>query len=595
LCVTVLSAHYKQPCVLQKAVAVFKPKTNRNASSSTLTRQERQLVADLAIKPKQANGKQHGNAKAMCWQYVGAMYRVSDDLVVDDTRLYCSPCLESNQKSGQHQCHISSVTSFAKSTASGSINQHLSLKHGIVTARESTLSTMEKYLTKYDQSSSGTSMATSTHELNRDITIWFCRDLLPFEEVEKEGFLAFIEKNFLNCQVPTAATLSITALNDVYQSCLQRVKLYIKDVPSICVMFDGWTDKYRARPFVGIRVSFIKDWKYHVVSLSCQVLVGHTGQQLADHVSSVINSFFSDPKKMFRSTCHDGAANMFKASKVLKVDYFQHCVAHGLHLLLTVDSLNHVPEVQELLQKCRIIVSKLHFKSYLLSDELAAKADRVEVDRLSARIAAVSEIQELDDTFPVADNEDASEDNTGNCDAKQSSGHQHTTLKLSCPTRWNSSLVMLESIRDLHSEVQNALKKIGHAELCINAEELDMIKELASFLKEFETFTDLVSSAGPTLSLISLMELKIRKMCKNLSNDDTWLKAVKNKIAANVGRRLKSNEAAKIQRILDPDTKGIVARETAVAMLLAAATKCSERGIISSEDEPGTILLKTAI
>ena len=49
------------------------------------------------------------------------------------------------------------------------------------------------------------------------------------------------------------------------------------------------------------------------------------------------------------------------------------------------------------------------------------------------------------------------------------------------------------------------------------------------FLKEFEIFTDLVSSAGPTLSLMSLMELMIMKMCKILPNDDKWLKAVKNK------------------------------------------------------------------
>ena len=166
---------------------------------------------------------------------------------------------------------------------------------------------------------------------------------------------------------------------------------------------------------------------------------------------------------------------------------------------------------------------------------------------------------------------------------------------MSCPTRWNSSLVMIQSILDLHSEVQNALKKIGHAELCIHAEELDILKQLASFLKEFEIFTDLVSSAGPTLSLISLMELKIRKMCKILPNDDTWLKAVRIKVAANVGRRLKCNEAAKIQRILDPDTKGIVARDMAAALLLADAKKCSERGIISLEDEPGMILLKSTI
>jgi len=71
---------------------------------------------------------------------------------------------------------------------------------------------------------------------------------------------------------------------------------------------------------------------------------------LADHV-----------KKMMRSSCHDGAANTVKASKMMKVDYYQHCVAHSLHLLLTVDSLNDVPEVQTLLLKCRNIVTTLHF------------------------------------------------------------------------------------------------------------------------------------------------------------------------------------------------------------------------------------------
>lgn len=43
------------------------------------------------------------------------------------------------------------------------------------------------------------------------------------------------------------------------------------------------------------------------------------------------------------------------------------------------------------------------------------------------------------------------------------------------------------------------------------------------------------------------MELKIRKMCKVNSKDESWMKEVKSKIAANVSRRLTSNEAAKIQ------------------------------------------------
>jgi len=57
---------------------------------------------------------------------------------------------------------------------------------------------------------------------------------------------------------------------------------------------------------------------------------------------------------------------------------------------------------------------------------------------------------------------------------------------------------MVESIVDLHGEVHNAFKRLGHAELCLHAEETDMLKELVMFLKEFEGFTDLISTSGCT-------------------------------------------------------------------------------------------------
>lgn len=562
------------------------PRPNTNVSISSLTRQEKQIVSDLIIKIKQPGS--HGNVKAIYWQYVGSLYLSTSDQLIDDARLYCIPCLENIQKTGSQQnCHISCLTSFAQSTSSSNINNHLSLKHGITVMKEPTQNKLDKYLSKYSKSVEGSSASTTEHEFNRDLLIWFCRDLLPFEEVEKEGFIAFFQKNYPTCKVPTAATLSITALIDVYQACFKRVNDFVKDVPSICIMFDGWTDRYRARPFVGIRVCFVKGWKFYILTLSCQVLVGHTGNQLADHVNAVIVSFFPDYKKMIRSSCHDGAANMFKASRVLKVDYFQHCVAHGLHLLLTVDSLNQVPDVQKLILKCRSIVSTLHFKSYLIEQERAANADRAEMDRLITRIAAVDSLNDLDDTFPIHDNHGVDESTV---DVPAESVHHHTTLKLACPTRWNSTLVMIESIVDLHTEVQNALKKIGHAELCVHAEELDVLKQLVKFLKEFQTFTELVSTGGPTLSLMPLMELKIRKMCKVNSNDDEWLKVLKQKVMTNVGRRLSSNEAARIQRILDPDTKGLVDKNTATTLLLSAIDKCNGRGILNLVQHDGMFI-----
>lgn len=72
--------------------------------------------------------------------------------------------------------------------------------------------------------------------------------------------------------------------------------------------------------------------------------------------------------------------------------------------------------------------------------------------------------------------------------------------------------------------------------------------------------------------------------------DDDWLKEIKTKIAANVGRRLVSNNAAKIQRILDPDTKSIVEKNTAATLLLDAIQKCCDRGVLSMQQPQGIVV-----
>ena len=51
----------------------------------------------------------------------------------------------------------------------------------------------------------------------------------------------------------------------------------VNDVNAVCVMLDGWTDRYKALSYNAIRVSFIKEWQFYVVTLSCEVLVHHTG------------------------------------------------------------------------------------------------------------------------------------------------------------------------------------------------------------------------------------------------------------------------------------------------------------------------------
>jgi hypothetical protein len=103
----------------------------------------------------------------------------------------------------------------------------------------------------------------------------------------------------------------------MYKAGCRKVKAILADVRAACVMLDGWTDKHKARPYVAVRVSFVKIGNF-MYSHCHEVVQHHTGEALADYVQKVISKFFTDPQKLFLATCHDGAANVMKASRIMK-------------------------------------------------------------------------------------------------------------------------------------------------------------------------------------------------------------------------------------------------------------------------------------
>ena len=109
--------------------------------------------------------------------------------------------------------------------------------------------------------------------------------------------------------------------------------------------------------------------------------------------------FFLDPKRVFIISCHDDAVNVIKTSKILEVETYQHCCAHLLHLLLTKDSINKYNEVTEVIQKCKDVVTALHFKSQLMGEELAATGDKTITDCQQQKIAKAINLLELDEQF----------------------------------------------------------------------------------------------------------------------------------------------------------------------------------------------------
>jgi len=193
-------------------------------------------------------------------------------------------------------------------------------------------------------------------------------------------------------------------------------------------------------------------WTFKVLTLSMQPVESHTAQNLSRCVKEVIAEFMPHHKRMIIVNTTDGAANMKLLSKVLGHDRVD-CTAHCLHLLLTADSLDKIPELTAVLQKCKDVINALHFKCHLITSMQDISKDLEMFDRVNVLIETLAE----DESNPVVasasedcDDGESETDNNGKFQSASrttSSGHQ--TLKMLVCTRWNSTLMMIESMLDL--------------------------------------------------------------------------------------------------------------------------------------------------
>ena len=121
----------------------------------------------------------------------------------------------------------------------------------------------------------------------------------------------------------------------------------------------------------------------------------------------------------------------------------------------------------------------------MLCDESATLEDRHIMDELTEKIEKARDNIVLDERFggdAVDEDDDAQEHSADDmsvdaeCDAVSASAvqrplhgsrhtHHHTTLKQSVPTRWNATLIMVESMLDNETQVNRALLQTGNREL----------------------------------------------------------------------------------------------------------------------------------
>lgn len=214
--------------------------------------------------------------------------------------------------------------------------------------------------------------------------------------------------------------------------------------------------------------------------------------------------------------------------------------------------------MDSLLGRCKQVVSTLHFKGHLI-EAVIKTAENCE---LFTKIEHLQEIMLADEDNPVWDSEELNSDNmiaktendydtetSQSCSkeevpfsesdqTRKTKRREHSRLKNSVPTRWNSVLTMVESILDLREAVTEVLKKLGKTEMCLDEEDFYILEQVRKFLKPFNDLTLLISAACPNLSLVPLMRTKIRKVCTIAPSDAPVIVKVKKRIVANIDKRI---------------------------------------------------------
>lgn len=121
--------------------------------------------------------------------------------------------------------------SYANATSATVLLQHLSHEHRIQISTERTMEKQKKLTDLFvEKKKEGSSNLNEKFVFSRRLLLWLCRDLLPFQVVEKVGFLDFVQAlNRKKSDIPSRATISNMALDDMYICLKTKLIQHLKE------------------------------------------------------------------------------------------------------------------------------------------------------------------------------------------------------------------------------------------------------------------------------------------------------------------------------------------------------------------------------
>ena len=291
---------------------------------------------------------------------------------------------------------------------------------------------------------------------------WCAIDMRPLSIGDGVGFRRFMSVAAPGFEPPkrTTVTKYLDKQYNEHKASLQEV---LKKQQGIALTTDMWSSNAN-EAYITLTCHFLDDdWKLQNYVLSTKATdERHTGENIALDIRSIVYSFgiISD---QICGLVTDNAKNMISCAKFLEEYDHIPCFAHSLQLSLRA-GLDNTPAVSRAIGACKRVVA--HFKrSVLASVELRKRQKQMDIA-------------------------------------------EHTLL-IDCPTRWNSTYLMMDRLIEQRLPIyavlsdESVTKKKDAATIDMADSNWKVVENIVTALKPFyKATTALCSEQYPTLSSV---------------------------------------------------------------------------------------------
>lgn len=305
------------------------------------------------------------------------------------------------------------------------------------------------------QSKLNMTVGSNKKKIDEYLTLMIATDFQPYSIVEDSGFQKFVAALNPSYVLPTRQKIRYDLMPLLYTKAKSQLAALLQSTEYVALTTDLWSNQ-TMDSYITVTVHFFIGChlKSYVLTTS-DVPTNHSSQELAEIMTNIISEWKLVNK--ISAIVTDNASNMVKMCDLLGIRHMP-CFAHTLNL--TIDDALELVEVQEIVEKCKIIVK------FFKKSSVGWRALKLEQKEKNPNAPPLKLIQHV-------------------------------------KTRWNSTFYMLKRLLRLSDELAVVCRKLVQAPDFLSACEENIAKEVVNVLEIFDEATKLVSADQyPTSSLI---------------------------------------------------------------------------------------------